>query len=215
MKLLKLNRGFTLIEVVTIVVVLSILALFTSSFIDNAVKTYMLAKKQSSIYREASYIMERITREIRDAQWITNSIIFYPNSIYFYKRNLAATNLIDKNRYVLIIRDNSNNLYRYSQSTSDPFWSPALSTNNIIGRNVNRFEVNFVNSSPYFNDRVNITLEMTDPQDSTIKIILQETISPKNLRDDSSCFWWPWWCFSVSYDYANRTFNGDYEDVVQ
>ncbi len=61
------NKGFTMIELVMVIVVLSILGLFTFSFIDNAIRTYMLVREQSPLYADGAYIMERITRELSDA----------------------------------------------------------------------------------------------------------------------------------------------------
>ncbi|HVN97951.1 MAG TPA: type II secretion system protein [Syntrophorhabdaceae bacterium] len=212
-KCLRYGKGFTLIEITIVIVILGILSVFTFSFIDSAVKTYTIASKQRLLYQQGSYIMERISRELRDAEWVTNST-FYVNSLYFYRPDLSATNVVDKNQYVLILRDNSNNLYRFSRSTSDPFWVPSLSANNVIGRNVTRFVVNLTTSGQHLNDYANITLELTDPQDSTMKVTMQETMSPKNPIG-LNCFWWPWLFCTQTYDYTNRSFNGDYEDIVQ
>jgi len=67
-KVFKRNTGFTLIEVVTVVVVLSIVSVFTFSFLINSVKTYQMAKYSQALHGEAAYILERITRELRDSQ---------------------------------------------------------------------------------------------------------------------------------------------------
>jgi len=67
-KVFKRNAGFTLIEVVTVVVVMSIVSVFTFSFLINSVKTYQMAKYSQALHGEAAYILERITRELRDSQ---------------------------------------------------------------------------------------------------------------------------------------------------
>ncbi len=66
------DRAFTIIELVTVILVLSILGLFTFSFIDNAIKTFGLVKQQSPLYADGTYIMERITRELSDATGVTS-----------------------------------------------------------------------------------------------------------------------------------------------
>jgi prepilin-type N-terminal cleavage/methylation domain-containing protein len=60
-------KGFTLIELIMVIVVLSILSVFFFSFISNAVKSYTLVREQRALYSEGVYIMERITRELSDA----------------------------------------------------------------------------------------------------------------------------------------------------
>jgi type II secretory pathway pseudopilin PulG len=157
------DKGFTLIEIVTIVVVLGILGAFSLTFIDNATKTYMLAKKQGNLSREASYIMERITREIRNIQQPIN----YSNSpeyIFLYN-----TTPMDNNIWVFFYRDsNSNNLYRWSM------WPSRLQ---IMGRNVTQITMAPASANAC-NDRVTISVTLADGDQA---VTLNTTVSPKNF----------------------------------
>ena len=62
-----MNKGFTLIEAVMTVIVIAILGAFTFSVIWEYSSIYATTRK-GFIYGEAAAVMERITRELRDAQ---------------------------------------------------------------------------------------------------------------------------------------------------
>jgi len=66
-----MNKGFTLIELVMTVIVISILGAFTFSVIWEYSSIYATTRK-GFIYTEAAAVMERITRELRDAQNVDN-----------------------------------------------------------------------------------------------------------------------------------------------
>jgi prepilin-type N-terminal cleavage/methylation domain-containing protein len=72
-------RGFTLIELITVVVILGILGVFTFQFLTSGMQTYATVQKQKDLFDEARLCLERMSREIRDAEQIlaftTNSLI--------------------------------------------------------------------------------------------------------------------------------------------
>lgn len=178
----------------TIVIVLSILAVFTTTFIDNAVKTYMLAKKQGNIYQEASYIMERITRELRDAIDIDNASPV--NYLYFQKRHgTLMDNKYMPYIYFYLTGDSVNSINRMSYTTT-PFFEWGIVR---LGINVSQIYVALHNQSTV-NERASIVLTRTDGSQS---VTLSATISPKNYG------------YYGTNNYINRCFNGDYEDVIQ
>lgn len=67
------NKGFTLIEIIIVIVVLGVLSIFGFSFISTAVHTYSMMEKQKGLFDQATMVMERISRELRDAESITTA----------------------------------------------------------------------------------------------------------------------------------------------
>jgi len=69
--IIKNNKGFTLIEIIMVIIVLGILSIFGFSFLSTAIHTYSMMEKQKGLYDEAAMAMERISRELRDAESIS------------------------------------------------------------------------------------------------------------------------------------------------
>jgi len=68
---IKNEKGFTLIEMIIVIIVLGVLSIFGFSFISTAVNTYSMMEKQKGLFDQATMVMERISRELRDANTIT------------------------------------------------------------------------------------------------------------------------------------------------
>lgn len=149
------NKGFTIIELVTVIVVLSILGIFTFSFIDNAVKTYRLIKEQSPLYADGAYIMERITRELSDADGVTNPAVgSSSNTLGFTK--------VHPNTGVIFQLNNRN----------------LLMNGTIIGTNIKTFNVSR-NAAVY--GTITVELEFDKPSDASIPpFVLKTTVLPNN-----------------------------------
>jgi prepilin-type N-terminal cleavage/methylation domain-containing protein len=77
-----MNKGFTLIEMIITIVVLGILGVFTFTFFGNYMNTYKLMKDRRENYQEAVYIIERISREFRNAKNVTCTVT--PSSTFTF-----------------------------------------------------------------------------------------------------------------------------------
>jgi len=68
-----LERGFTLIEVVIVIVILSIVSAITIYFLFSSLRVYTMTVNQMTLFDEGKLALERMCRDIRDANSITGS----------------------------------------------------------------------------------------------------------------------------------------------
>ncbi|MGL4478103.1 MAG: PilW family protein, partial [Aeromonas veronii] len=61
------NSGFTLVELVMVILLLGIMATFTSQFIGIGTQIYGDASSREQLMSDARFAMERLNRELRDA----------------------------------------------------------------------------------------------------------------------------------------------------
>lgn len=185
------KKGFTLIEIIIVIVIIGILGAFTLAFLNHATTMYMIGARQRMIYQEASYIMERITRELRDAQTVTSG----SESLTITKIHTAGN--MDNSPSVTFSKDGNGNIVRSSGGIS-----------RIMGRRATGFNPILNSCSAGSSDcKVVLSLQLTDPNipinnASARSITLVTTISPKNLAPSIN-------------PYAGRCFNGDYENSIQ
>lgn len=60
-------RGFTLVELVMVILLLGVMATFTSQFIGIGTQIYGDASRREQLMSDARFAMERLNRELRDA----------------------------------------------------------------------------------------------------------------------------------------------------
>jgi prepilin-type N-terminal cleavage/methylation domain-containing protein len=180
-------RGFTLMEIIITIVILSVIALFTFSFFVDLTKVYTSMESQRSIHQEAAYIVERISREIRDAKSVSVSV----NSVTFRRGHAIATDS-SSNVYVRF-RLSGTDLYR----DSGPL-SPIYTVSKIIGRNITNFAAAPMGVLPQ-NNVVQISVSVSQ---GGLTHSYGTYVCPKNYTATGSCV------------FAGRDFGGCYEDRI-
>jgi prepilin-type N-terminal cleavage/methylation domain-containing protein len=205
-----MNRGFTLIELILVIVISSIVSVFTFSFIYHSIQTYRIMRTQSQLHQEGSYALERLTRELRDASYSLD----IAGGISFLKAHQTPA---DTNSFVRYYRSGSS-LYRCSDNSLGLvclFNPGSSSTNKLVAENIASFSIQHnVNGEPCNasnlpncqDDSFSITLGLAREGQT---FVIETTVTPRNYcangASAASC---------STQDYTNRSFNGDYRDVV-
>jgi prepilin-type N-terminal cleavage/methylation domain-containing protein len=65
------SKGFTLIELIIVIVILAIASAITINFLVNSLKVYTMTVNQKTLLDEGKLALERMVRDIRDAKSIT------------------------------------------------------------------------------------------------------------------------------------------------
>jgi prepilin-type N-terminal cleavage/methylation domain-containing protein len=183
------EKGFTLIEIVIVIVVLAILGGFTFRFIDHATTSYTTGSRQTRLFQEATYIMERMTQELKDAYNVS-----YPggSSVWFYKTNTSGQK--DANKMVWYYQS-SGYLYRWSP------WTARLITDKVSSFNVSPSADPCDSNNP--DCIITIDLELEDKSISigseSVKVSINTKVAPKNFESGV----------------GGRSYNGYYYDTVE
>lgn len=188
---IKNNKGFTLIEIIIVIIVLGVLSVFGFSFISTAVHTYSKMEKQKSLFDQAVMAMERISRELRDA----NSISSPANpgdsgsTLTFTKSHGTPQ---ETSTYDITFQLSDTTLQRIGSTTPaavDLADNVKVSSGFLVERGTSPDE-----------DEITITLILEEAGGENIT--LRTCIYPKNLA-------------FAGDDYSGRNFGGDWEENYQ
>ncbi len=73
-ELLFQNRGFTLIEIIIVIVILSIISAISIKFVVDSLRIYTMTVNQKTLFDEGKLALERMCRDIRDARSISRPL---------------------------------------------------------------------------------------------------------------------------------------------
>jgi prepilin-type N-terminal cleavage/methylation domain-containing protein len=161
----KSSKGFTLIEMIIVIVILSIVSAITIYFLINSLKVYTMTVNQKTLFDEGKLALERMCRDIRDARSITSVTA---DSITFVRNNATAQDIAGET--ITFQRNTSASTLEKVKA------SPASTTT--MAEHVTAFSVT--------NSTNEILLQLTLNWASAGTVTLQTKVYPKNLAKDST-----------------------------
>lgn len=181
------RKGFTLIEVVAVIVVLGILVFFTYSFFDHAVTSYTIGSRQTQLFQQATYTMERLAQELKDAK----DVAYADGSmLWFYKANTSGQ--MDTNDLVWYYRG-GDYLYRLTP------WTARVIADKVSSFSVSRSASNCDANNPDCIITIDLELEDRTTAMGTVKVSINTKVAPKNFASGV----------------GGRSYNGYYYDTVE
>jgi prepilin-type N-terminal cleavage/methylation domain-containing protein len=167
-----LQRGFTLIEVIVVIVILSIVSAITINFLINSLRIYTMTVNQKTLFDEGKLALERMCRDIRDGRSITSPASGGSgSSITFIRNNATAQDIIGE---TIIFQLTGSTLEKVKAS-------PSVTSS--LASNVSTFTVT---RGAAGNDE--ITLVLTLSLASGENVSLQTKVYPKNLSVESPTY---------------------------
>jgi prepilin-type N-terminal cleavage/methylation domain-containing protein len=171
---LKSQRGFTLIEIIVVIVVLSIVSGITIKFLTDSLRIYTMTVNQKTLFDEGKLALERMCRDIRDARTITTPAAGGSgNTIVFQRTNPTGSgqDLADE---IITYRLSGGVIQREKASYSLPY--------PILASNVSTFAL--TRGSAANNNENEITLSLILSLGTGENITLQTKVYAKNLDKD-------------------------------
>ncbi len=163
------QSGFTLIEIVIVIVILSIISVVTINFMVNSLKTYSMVVNQKNLLDEGKLALERMGRDIRNAQSVAAPAAGGSGSqIVFTRTHATAQDIAGE---TITFQLTGNTLEKVKTSPA------AVSA---MASNVSAFTV----TRGATDDEIKILLSLA--LGSGENVTLQSKVYPKNLSDSTS-----------------------------
>jgi prepilin-type N-terminal cleavage/methylation domain-containing protein len=163
------TKGFTLIEIIVVIVILSIVSAITINFLINSLRIYTMTVNQKTLLDEGKLALERICRDIRDARSITSPASGSSGSLVTFIRNNATAQDVAAESITFQLTGNT-----LQKVKSSPSATSAMATD------VSTFTV----TRGATNDEITIVLTLS--LSSGENVTLQTKVYPKNLPKDAT-----------------------------
>jgi prepilin-type N-terminal cleavage/methylation domain-containing protein len=163
------TKGFTLIEIIVVIVILSIVSAITINFLINSLKIYTMTVNQKTLLDEGKLALERMCRDIRDARSISSPASGGSGSLITFIRNNATVQDVAA----------ENITFRLTGTTLEKVKASPVATSSLAS-NVSTFTI----TRGATNDEITIVLTLS--LSSGENVTLQTKVYPKNLPKDAT-----------------------------
>jgi len=163
----KSSKGFTLIEIIIVIVILGIVSAITIKFLTDSLRIYTMTVKQKTLFDEGKLALQRMCRDIRDARSITGTTA---TSISFTRNDATTQDGAGEN----IRFDLSGSTLRKVKNAGGAPENPIA-----MADNVSTFAV--INATNEI--QLQLTLQSVFGG-TTMTVTLQTKVYPKNLSED-------------------------------
>ncbi len=160
------SKGFTLIEVVIVIVILSIVSAITIKFLVDSLRIYTMTVNQKTLLDEGRLALERMCRDIRDARSITGTTA---DSITFVRNNATAQDVAAES--IVFLRNAGASTLQKDKSRPLPNPPPVDMASDVTV---------FVVTNATNEIQLQLTLSLSTGENVT----LQTKVYPKNLSAD-------------------------------
>ena len=167
-----LSKGFTLIEIIIVIVILSIVSGITIKFLIDSLKIYTMTVNQKTLFDEGKMALERMCRDIRDAKSMTVPASGGSGNTITFQRTNATGAGQDLANEIITYRLSGSAIQREKASYSLPY--PLLASNVSV----------FTVTRGATNDEITIMLTLL--LGTGENITLQTKVYPKNLPTSST-----------------------------
>jgi prepilin-type N-terminal cleavage/methylation domain-containing protein len=165
----QLQGGFTLIEIIIVIIILSIVSGISIKFLVDSLRVYTMTVNQKTLFDEGKLALERMCRDVRDARTITSpSGGGSGNLITFTRANATAQDIANES---ITFRLTGSILEKVKASPS---------VTSAMANNVSVFTI--TRGATTDEITIGLTLSLTSGEHVT----LQTKVYPKNLADSAT-----------------------------
>jgi len=163
------SKGFTLIEIIIVIIILCIVSAITIKFLVDSLRIYTMTVNQKTLFDEGKLALERMCRDIRDAKSVTSPLSGGSgNTITFSRTNPTAQDSA-----------NENITFRLTGTTLEKVKSSPSATSG-MAENVSTFTV----TRGATDDEIKMVLTLS--LGTGENVTLQTKVYPKNLVDSAT-----------------------------